>query len=720
MNKVFNVNLGGYPFTIDENAFQHLKQYLDALRDHFKTSEGADEIVMDIEMRTAEILQERLENRKIVSLEDVKTAIAMMGTPEDFGAEATFGEAETQTQTEEKTRDYGIKTGKRFFRNPDDSVIGGVCSGLAAYLGIQDPVWIRIIIAILAFGSFGFLIPLYILLMVIVPEAKTSADKLAMRGEPINVDNIAKVIEKEVNNIAEKVNKFGSDMNKKKATVAGVSHTNETADATEKSNEIKFVVLDFFKWLKRPVLITIGTLIIIILAVFWIAAILGFGFSYPYAGMLFEQPTWQAPLFTAAGLLLVGIPLLKMVLWCARVLFGSPVHRRWRIGSAILWGLSLSALFLLLSTVGRDFNVRSHVTKDIPLENANAETLSIVLDVQDHRHNIFQLGNATVVDNKTLAIPNVYLHIMPSKDNQFHLEQVNTARGGNARAAKKYANDLQYTISEKTGQLILSNVFTLNTSNKWRIHGIDLNLYVPEGKSIELGGGYPMHQILYYEPQTHQYWDTKATWTMTDGILTCATCEPTSTELPPHEANPYFQTSFNQLEVEGNVKVIINKNDHPHVRLAGKHQDKVTFEQDDELLSVLGPDYELDAPIRVYIDMPTLETLIVNNTDDVRVNGFQEEKIVMKVESDNELHANLNVAFLDLTIGNYAKVNLKGAGEFLKANLYDAASLDADRYEVEVANVEGTTQNHAKVNVKDTLFKKIDKIKFEGEPVVLE
>ena len=89
MNKVFNVNLGGYPFTIDEDAFQHLKQYLDALREHFKTSEGADEIVTDIEMRTAEILQERLENRQIVNLDDVNAAIAMMGTPEDEGDDSS-------------------------------------------------------------------------------------------------------------------------------------------------------------------------------------------------------------------------------------------------------------------------------------------------------------------------------------------------------------------------------------------------------------------------------------------------------------------------------------------------------------------------------------------------------------------------------------------------------------------------------------------------------
>ena len=81
MNKVININLGGYPFTIDEDAYQHLSKYLDTIHSHFNQSEGYEEITGDIETRLAELFQESLENRPIVTLKDVNAAIAIMGTP---------------------------------------------------------------------------------------------------------------------------------------------------------------------------------------------------------------------------------------------------------------------------------------------------------------------------------------------------------------------------------------------------------------------------------------------------------------------------------------------------------------------------------------------------------------------------------------------------------------------------------------------------------------
>ena len=131
MNKTFNINLGGYPFTIDDDAFEHLKQYTDALRKHFQTYEGADEIISDIESRMAELFNNRLENRSILSINDVQAAIARMGTPEDFGADALFEDDLKYGKSESK---YNYKTGKRLYINPDDKVIAGVCSGLSKIL----------------------------------------------------------------------------------------------------------------------------------------------------------------------------------------------------------------------------------------------------------------------------------------------------------------------------------------------------------------------------------------------------------------------------------------------------------------------------------------------------------------------------------------------------------------------------------------------------------
>lgn len=205
MNKVFNINLGGYPFTIDEDAYGQLSDYLTAIHNHFRDSEGYEEITGDIEARMAELFQDQLSGRPIVTTKDVQNAIAIMGTPEDFGAEP---QQEPVYESEETTTTY--KTGKRLFRNPEDEVVGGVCSGLSAYFGIEDPVWLRIAWIIFTISG-GIGIPVYIILWVIIPKAETAGDRLSMRGETINVSNIGKIIEEEIDTFSEKMENFGNE-----------------------------------------------------------------------------------------------------------------------------------------------------------------------------------------------------------------------------------------------------------------------------------------------------------------------------------------------------------------------------------------------------------------------------------------------------------------------------------------------------------------------------
>jgi phage shock protein PspC (stress-responsive transcriptional regulator) len=214
MKKTFDINLGGYPFTIDEDAYEHLKEYLDALRHHFQHHDGAEEIISDIESGTAEILHTRLENRKIIAMNDVQAAIARMGTPEDFGAETNFKEDMKYSENNASSKKY--KTGKRLYVNPEEKVIGGVCSGMSAYFGIEDPVWLRILFALLAFGSVGFIIPIYIVLLIILPEAKTAAQKLEMRGQTIDVNSITRVVEEGVAGISNTITQITDEFSKKK------------------------------------------------------------------------------------------------------------------------------------------------------------------------------------------------------------------------------------------------------------------------------------------------------------------------------------------------------------------------------------------------------------------------------------------------------------------------------------------------------------------------
>ena len=192
MKKTFNINLGGIVFHIDEDAYDLLDKYLSNLRIHFSKEEGAEEIVHDMELRISELFSERLnEKKQVVTLKDVEEIIAQMGKPEEFSEDTT---QDTNEYIKEE------KGQKRLFRDPDNKVIGGVCSGIAAYLG-WDVTAVRIIFIALALpfilnGSLilnGVVIA-YIIAWIIIPEANTATEKLSMKGMKVNVENIGKTV----------------------------------------------------------------------------------------------------------------------------------------------------------------------------------------------------------------------------------------------------------------------------------------------------------------------------------------------------------------------------------------------------------------------------------------------------------------------------------------------------------------------------------------------
>ena len=213
MNKIYNINLGGYPFTIDDDAYIVLNKYLKTISNHFSRSEGCEDIISDIESRIAELFNEHMQGQPIVSMRQVDKMISIMGTPEEFGA-APESDNIKENNARRGSRESSFQPGKRLFRDPDASIIGGVCSGISSYLGIRDPVWIRIAFAIGFFTGFGVIA--YLILWIALPEAKTAADKLAMKGEKINVSNIARIVEDEINNLGETIAEITKDFGTKK------------------------------------------------------------------------------------------------------------------------------------------------------------------------------------------------------------------------------------------------------------------------------------------------------------------------------------------------------------------------------------------------------------------------------------------------------------------------------------------------------------------------
>jgi phage shock protein PspC (stress-responsive transcriptional regulator) len=221
-----NVNLNGNVFTIDEDAYNLLDNYLSSLRICFQKEEGASEIITDFEARIEELFSER--NRlgyKVITLEHVEEVIARVGKPADF-ADSEDKEAEKQS-----TENESAKSKKRFYRNMENKLLGGVCSGIATYFGWNVAV-VRLIMILTPFVTSwastpfwmehyffpfhvinipGILFLAYIIMWAIVPAAKTVEQKLQMQGKPVTPENIGKTVAAESTPVAYKEQKGRMD-----------------------------------------------------------------------------------------------------------------------------------------------------------------------------------------------------------------------------------------------------------------------------------------------------------------------------------------------------------------------------------------------------------------------------------------------------------------------------------------------------------------------------
>jgi len=183
MKKTLTINLNGIVFNIDEDAYQTLKSYLNEIGAHF-VSEEEKEILKDIEARIAELFGEKLQgNKRVIEITDVESVINVLGHPNQFESEATESEETSKTEEPKKGKH------KRFYRDPENCILGGVAGGVAAYLN-WDTTLIRILFVILVIIGFGWAIPIYLLIWLIAPEARTTAQRLEMQGKDVTVDAI--------------------------------------------------------------------------------------------------------------------------------------------------------------------------------------------------------------------------------------------------------------------------------------------------------------------------------------------------------------------------------------------------------------------------------------------------------------------------------------------------------------------------------------------------
>lgn len=585
MNKTVTVNIGGMVFHIEEQAYDQLKKYLEAIRGYFTSSDGRDEIIQDIESRVAEMFTERIgTSRQVVIASDVEHVINTMGRPEQVAGadEEKSGTGNTSTGGFTETKGY-----RRLYRDPDDKVVGGVCSGISHYVGL-DPIWLRLIFAIAFFvmGS-GFL--LYLLLLIIVPKAKTTSEKLEMKGQAVNIDNIKKTIEEEVEDIKSRISGKGSSR----------GGSSKVANFFEAIGAIIVAAIKFFVGF-------IGVIIAIVLIV------LLFGLFVTLLGMSgvigddsipvflthFFLDSWQINMGMLALSLVIGIPLLVILYRIARSLFKIKTESKlFNYSSVILWVTGLILTIWIGINISSQFRARNTDRIVIPITQPQSNTLHLVAMEESFdqiNSNTFNVWNARADDwginqnQDSVTIDDVELTIQRADGNEFELVRITTSRGSSRKNAEKNSREVVYPIRQNDSTLHFSKSYIIPTGSKYRCQNIRLILKVPEGKSVFLGQ--EMEDVIYDIKNVTNTWDNDMvghTWTMTARGLECLNCNlDESTSI-----NYNYDNNDDENEDNENVKVRVNgKNINIH-----SDEDTINWDNKDVKIKIDGKGVVIDA-----------------------------------------------------------------------------------------------------------------------------
>ena len=734
MNRVFNINLGGYPFVIDVDAYEHLDKYLKTIHGHFKASEGYDEITSDIESRMAELFQERLQGREIVTLRDVKAAISIMGTPEDFGAEMMEEEPAKDQKRDSgfsSSATFGIKTGRRLFRNPDDEVVGGVCSGIAAYFGIQDPLWIRLLFVVVTLSG-GFGIPLYIILWAILPKAETASDRLSMKGEPINVSNIGKLVEEEMENLSKKMTELSEDLNEKfgakKKDFQGIDPNKIESKAKNVLRRIVgfigkviMAIVTIIKKIGRPLLLIIGFALMLAFAISWIASMIGLFFSFPFFNFLLPNTPILPVVGTVNILTIIGVPLLALIMLVMRSLFHFRMHPNWRAGLWSFWVLNIVSLAFLGIYMARQFGSGTEMNPRVGAVIAPTDTLKVELANNPYQHVWVHLGDELQISGDQLVSSNIFLKIEKSKANEFELIQGNYSHGESLGEAKQLAAKINYQPLVENNVLVIPQYFLINKGEKWRGQKIFLTLKVPVGKAIHLGDDVNdfVRHTKESEGSPHIWYHNNKKWTMEEDGLSCVDCERKhdSQQLSSYQ-------NFSKLHLEGGMKVEITQSNQFNVRMTGKthYTDKFDFAQMGETLSITSDLSHHSSPVRLYISMPELNFISAEDTDDIKIRGFEQDKMTIHNKGKYDIKAFVNVDSLALKQVGHNEIDVRGEGTYLSAHLDRRARLDAEHFSVRFAEITANNSSQASIAVADTVKQVADpssRVSIDGQPLVI-
>ena len=476
MNKTVNINLGGMFFHIDEDAYQKLTRYFDAIKRSLSKSSGQEEIIKDIEMRVSELLTDKQKTEKhVVTLREVDEVITVMGQPEDYIIEE---EAGTNSSFNNFTTPSGTK---KLYRDKENGMVGGVLAGLGHYFGI-DKVWLRIFLLILIF-AWGTGVLAYIILWIVMPEAITTSEKLEMTGEPVTISNIEKKVREEFENVSEKIknadyDKFGNQV-KTGAEKLGNSFS-----------DFIMTVFNIFAKFLGVVLIMSGlaVLVMLLVGVFTLGTSVSMDFpwqTFVEAGNFTDYPVW---VFGLIMFFAVGIPFFFMTLLGFKLL----APNMQSIGNIVKY--TLLALWLIAVSLAISIGIKQATAFAVNGRSVQKETINLkptdtllikfihndyfAKDVDDRDEFIITQDS---LKNDIIYSNDVSIKIEKSDEKYAYIKIEKEAKGKSLSEAKNRASAIKYGYKILGNQLILDNYLITDLKNKFRDQEVEITLYLPEG-----------------------------------------------------------------------------------------------------------------------------------------------------------------------------------------------------------------------------------------------
>lgn len=491
MKKTIKINLGGRVFQVDEDAYENLKAYLNAIRQKFKDVREGAEIMEDIEARISEILSSFLkEGMEIISQAELDEVIRIIGEPSELDEAVEDDEKDSEFGTQSDSEAGNSK--KRLYRDKNDAILGGVCSGIGHYLKI-DPLWIRILFVIFTLVYLSGLL-IYLVLWVVLPQALTTTQRMQMKGEKISIRNIEKNIQEEYKEMKEKVENYSKSEAFKRDRPALENFFYGLGNVIVMLLRIILGIIGF------ALVISLMTALVSLIVVFFfrhsffLGDVTGLNNFYLPDLMNVVMDTRLSFVFLILTFLCVSIPLLALIYLGVRMIFQFRAKDRalWLV-FFLTWVLSISGIVGIGLIEGMNINPRRYAinsqheldlkpsdTLFISLNNTFRESgaQSVIHRPNDNYYSIYYDSEA----DKVLCTAELEL---AEGDKSFpYLEIQKHALGRNKRLASRFSKNIVYHFENEGNHLKLDEYFTMTSGQKWRGQEVEVKLYIPEGLTL--------------------------------------------------------------------------------------------------------------------------------------------------------------------------------------------------------------------------------------------